>query len=83
MNGRRGDVGPQYENRRQDAGGDRDRPHEYPPLEPEVGYWAERRAEFTRLMSAGWNDGYTKFVVIGSTTVVGVTIVGGLLFGWG
>ncbi|MDV6299220.1 hypothetical protein R3P82_08840 [Dietzia maris] len=75
-------MGAQYENGQQDPRDNRVRPYEYPALEPEVGYWAERWAEFTRLMSVGWNDGYTKSVVIGSTTVVVVTMVGSWLFGW-
>lgn len=84
MNALRGDVDmvTRYGNEQPEPHEHHEGPCRDSALEPEPGYWARWWAEFTRLFSLFWNDGYTKEVVIGSTVVVTVTILGSLLFGW-
>lgn len=66
-----------YENEHPEPRGERDGPYEHPALEMEPGYWAERWAEFKRLFSLSWNDGYKKETFILSSTVfVGMTLWG-------
>ena len=72
----------ELEDERPGSPGDCEGPYEYPPLESEQGYWAGRWIEFKRLFCLFWNDGHTKPVVIGSTVVGGVTLIGMQLFGW-
>lgn len=67
---------------RRETPGDPDQPYEHPALEPEVGYWAERWAEFKRLLYAGWNNGYTKETVILCAIAWVVFAFGAYFLGW-
>ncbi len=70
------------ENRPFGPHGDQEGPYEHPALAPEPGYWDGRWAEFKRLFSRSWNNGYNKPVVIGSALVAGVTLFGMQFLGW-
>ena len=55
---------------------------EHRALEPKVGYWASRWAEFKRLFKKSWDDEYNRTVLILSTVVFVVTAFGIRFLGW-
>ena len=66
-----------YEIEQPESHGRREGPYEYPALELDQGYWARWWAEFKRLFSRSWNDGYTKPVVITTSVIFfGMTLWG-------
>lgn len=55
-------------------------PYEHPALEPEVGYWAGRWAEFKRLLLRSLKRDAGTYAVIGAVLIV--TLFGMQFFGW-
>lgn len=59
-------------------------PYEHPSLEQESGFWDGKWSEFKRLfIKLAWEDDHSRTVLILSTLVFFVTVIGSRLFGWG